>query len=160
MNIHEFADLLCPIDPRPTLRDGSPAPTAKRLGEHEHVRRPLALVLVIDPPRLSRLHSPASLYEAFAPAEARRLAEKLEIHYTPKHGSWLNIAEIELKALTVQCMDRRIPTIEVLRREVSAWERERNRSGKDVDWQFTTRDARRANQAQAPLPADSSVTDH
>ena len=87
-------------------------------------------------------HSIASLYEAFHPEEARRLAEKLEIHYTPKHGSWLNVAEIELKALTLQCMNRRIPTLEILRREVAAWERERNRRVVGVDWQFTNSKAR------------------
>ena len=87
-------------------------------------------------------HSTASLYEAFSPEEARRLAKKLEIHYTPKHGSWLNVAEIELKALTTQCMNRRIASIEVLRREVGAWERARNKRTVSVDWQFTSADAR------------------
>jgi hypothetical protein len=114
---------------------------AQKVRELVDVRYPNALAIRLVMDNLNT-HSPASLYEAFAPEEARRLAEKIEIHYTPKHGSWLNIAEIELKALTVQCLDRRIPTIEVLRREVTAWESERNRSGKDVDWQFTTRDAR------------------
>jgi hypothetical protein len=87
-------------------------------------------------------HSLGSLYEAFPPQEARRIAEKLEIHYTPKHGSWLNIAEIELRVLTVQCLKRRIPNVEILRREVQAWEVERNASGAEVDWQFTSDDAR------------------
>jgi hypothetical protein len=87
-------------------------------------------------------HSLGSLYEAFPPEEARRIAEKLEIHYTPKHGSWLNIAEIELRVLTVQCLKRRIPNIEILRREVQAWEVERNASAAEVDWQFTSDDAR------------------
>jgi hypothetical protein len=87
-------------------------------------------------------HSPGSLYEAFPAAEARRLTKKLEIHFTPKHGSWLNIAEIELRALTVQCLDRRIPDIKTLAREVAAWERARNRSKARVDWQFATDDAR------------------
>lgn len=88
------------------------------------------------------IHSTGSLYEAFPPAEARRLAERLEIHHTPKHGSWLNVAEIELKALTMQCLDRRIPDMATMAAEVTAWERERNRSAVGVDWQFTTKDAR------------------
>ena len=87
-------------------------------------------------------HKIASLYEAFDPGEARRLARRLEIHYTPKHGSWLNIAEIELSALTKQCLDRRVPDIETLSRETKAWERERNGRQKGVDWRFTTEDAR------------------
>jgi hypothetical protein len=87
-------------------------------------------------------HSLGSLYEAFPPEEARRIAEKLEIHYTPKHGSWLNIAEIELRVLTVQCLKRRIPNVEILRREVQAWGVARNASGAEVDWQFTSDDAR------------------
>jgi len=87
-------------------------------------------------------HSLGSLYEAFPPEEARRIAEKLEIHYTPKHGSWLNIAEIELRVLTVQCLKRRIPNIEMLSHEVRAWEAARNASGAEVDWQFTSDDAR------------------
>lgn len=87
-------------------------------------------------------HKIASLYEAFEAQEARRLAKRLEIHYTPKHGSWLNIAEIELSALTKQCLDRRIPDIETLRKEVEVWERNRNNKQKGVDWQFTTENAR------------------
>lgn len=88
------------------------------------------------------VHSIASLYEAFQPEEARRLIRRLEIHHTPKHGSWLNVAEIELKALSVQCISRRIATLATLRREVAAWERERNRRSVVVDWQFTAPDAR------------------
>jgi hypothetical protein len=87
-------------------------------------------------------HKTASLYEAFAPAHARELAKRLEIHYTPKHGSWLNIAEIELSALTGQCLDRRIPDIETLQRETKGWERKRNANQKGVDWHFTAPDAR------------------
>lgn len=87
-------------------------------------------------------HSLGSLYEAFTPDEARRIAAKLEIHYTPKHGSWLNIAEIELRVLTVQCINRRILDASTLRREVKAWEARRNASGARVDWQFTSEDAR------------------
>ena len=87
-------------------------------------------------------HTVASLYKAFDPATARRLAERLEIHHTPKHGSWLNIAENELSALTRQCLDRRIPERETLERETAAWYTERNQSQKSVDWQFTTAEAR------------------
>ncbi len=87
-------------------------------------------------------HKIASLYEAFEPEEARRLAQRLEIHYTPKHGSWLNIAEIELSVLTQQCLDRRIPDIENLEKETKKWVCERNEQQKGVDWQFTTEDAR------------------
>lgn len=87
-------------------------------------------------------HTLGSLYEAFPPEEARRIAEKLEIHYTPKHGSWLNVAEIELRVLTVQCLSRRIGDAPTLRREVHAWEAQRNASEARVDWQFTSADAR------------------
>lgn len=87
-------------------------------------------------------HSLASLYEAFPPEEARRIAAKIEIHHTPKHGSWLNIAEIELRALTGQCMNRRIPDEVKLRTEVRAWMHQRNASGARVDWQFKSKDAR------------------
>lgn len=87
-------------------------------------------------------HSPASLYEAFDPAEAKRLADRLEIHHTPKHGSWLNIAEIELSALGRQCLDRRIPDKDILQHEVAAWEAGRNAAKTTISWQFTTEDAR------------------
>ena len=87
-------------------------------------------------------HTKASLYKAFEPEEALRLANKLEIHYTPKHGSWLNMAEIELSVLGRQCINRRIPNQEILRREINAWVRERNESGTQMDWRFTTEDAR------------------
>lgn len=87
-------------------------------------------------------HKIGSLYEAFSPEQARRIAKRLEIHYTPKHGSRLNIAEIELSALTRQCLTRRIPDIETLRNEIKTWERRRNEQQKTVDWQFTAEDAR------------------
>ena len=87
-------------------------------------------------------HSAASLYEAFAPEEARRLANRLEIHYTPKHGSWLNVAEIELSALNGQCLNRRIPNVDQMRTEVAAWELDRNSRSSTVDWRFTTENAR------------------
>lgn len=97
------------------------------------------VVLVMDN---LNTHTPASLYEAFAPAEAKRIADKLEIHYTPKHGSWLNIAEIELSALARQCLDRRIPDQDTLTKEVTAWEHKRNTARVTVDWHFSTADAR------------------
>ena len=87
-------------------------------------------------------HSPASLYEAFSPAEARRLIERFEWHYTPKHGSWLNLAESELAVLATQCLARRIPDREMLAREVSAWTTRRNTHNARADWRFTTTDAR------------------
>lgn len=87
-------------------------------------------------------HKPASLYEAFPPEEARRIIEKLEIHYTPKHGSWLDMAETELSILSRQCLDRRIPDRLTLTTEVCAWESGRNQAECKVDWQFTTEDAR------------------
>lgn len=87
-------------------------------------------------------HSPGSLYEAFPPVAARRLAERLEIHYTPKHGSWLNIAENELSALQLQCLSRRIATLAELQREVAAWERARNHDHVRVNWRFTIDRAR------------------
>jgi hypothetical protein len=86
--------------------------------------------------------TPACLYEAFPPEQARRIAERIEWHYTPKHGSWLDMAEIELSALAKQCLDRRIGGPEELRREVGAWEEERNERGVVVQWRFTTADAR------------------
>jgi len=87
-------------------------------------------------------HSTSSLYEAFPPQEARRLTERLEIHYTPKHGRWLNIAEIELSLLKSQCLDQRIPEIELMGKEVSLWTSDRNNRQAKVNWQFTTYDAR------------------
>jgi len=87
-------------------------------------------------------HKVASLYEAFAPAEARRIAQHLEIHHTPKHGSWLNMAEIELSALVRQCLDRRVPDIQTLTQEVQAWQEQRNDEVVKVQWQFKTNDAR------------------
>jgi len=87
-------------------------------------------------------HKPASLYEAFPPAEARRLVERFEWHYTPKHGSWLDMAESELGVLSSQCLDRRIPDQRMLKQEVEAWEKVRNSKHAKADWQFTTANAR------------------
>jgi hypothetical protein len=98
------------------------------------------IVLVMDN---LNTHTISSLYETFPPEEAFRLAQRLEIHYTPKHGSWLNIAEIELASMTSQCLGkRRIPGIKTLNRELSAWHVKRNKSQKGVSWHFTTKDAR------------------
>lgn len=87
-------------------------------------------------------HTAASLYQAFEPQEARRLAERIEFHYTPKHGSWLNVAEIELSALNGQCLNRRIPDMTTLQPALAAWENDRNNRPSKIDWQFTTTDAR------------------
>ena len=87
-------------------------------------------------------HSPASLYEAFEPAEAKRLTDRFEIHYTPKHGSWLDMAEIELSIMGRQCLSRRIDNVDDLKRETAAWKVARNAAGTKVNWQFTTADAR------------------
>ena len=97
------------------------------------------IVLVMDN---LNTHKFASLYEAFTPAEARRLMERLEIHYTPKHGSGLNMAETELSVLATQCLDRRIPNATTLTQEVAAWEHQRNTAQCRVNWRFTTPDAR------------------
>ena len=87
-------------------------------------------------------HKLASLYEAFDPAEARRIAERLEIHFTPKHGSWLNMAEIEIGVLARQCLDRRLADRHILKREIDAWQKQRNEKAVHVNWRFTTDDAR------------------
>ncbi len=97
------------------------------------------IVLVMDN---LNTHTPSALYEVFEPAEARRLIEKLEIHYTPKHGSWLNMAEIEFSVLSRQCLDHRIGKQEELQREVAAWQATRNARGVGINWRFTTADAR------------------
>lgn len=104
-----------------------------------HYPNAIKVSLVVDN---LNTHTVSSLYEAFDPATARGLAKRLEIHYTPKHGSWLNIAEIELSAMSRQCLCRRIPSIDQLSFEIKEWESVRNFSQKGVDWQFTTDDAR------------------
>ena len=104
--------------------------------DYPHAQR---VVLVMDN---LNTHTLGSLYEAFEPAKARALAERLEIHYTPQHGSWLNIAEIELSRLTRQCLDRRLEDLNVLNSELAAWQTATNDDQRQVDWQFTTSDAR------------------
>lgn len=119
--------------------------TAQDFAEQLHVlaeedyRDADVIVLVTDN---LNTHTPACLYERFDPAQARRIASKLEWHYTPEHGSWLNIAESELSVLARQCLDRRIADKATLEQEVAAWEVRRNTAGITVDWQFTTADAR------------------
>jgi hypothetical protein len=97
------------------------------------------IVLVVEN---FKTHSPAYLYERFAPEEARRLARKLEWHYTPEHGSWLNVAECELSVLARPCLARRLPDVETLKWEGAAWEQQRNQAHVTIDWRFTTADAR------------------
>jgi DDE superfamily endonuclease len=127
-------------------RDGQPAAHPDRLGA---LRQGPRRASTTPTPRRScwckttwSTHTPASLYEAFEPAEAKRLADRLELHYTPKHGSWLNMAEIELSVLAEQCLNRRLADQATLEREVAAWQAARNASGRGVQWRFTTEDAR------------------
>jgi DDE superfamily endonuclease len=124
------------VTERRTARDY--AEVLRWLAEDVH---PDAEVIVLVQDNLNT-HTLASLYEAFPPEQARRLAERFEVHYTPKHGSWLNVAEIELSVLARQCLDRRIASAEELRREVGAWEAERNERAVEVRWRFTTAEAR------------------
>jgi hypothetical protein len=114
------------------------APVLKELSD-SHFSGATKIILVQD--NLST-HKPASLYEAFPAAEARRLVERFEWHYTPKHGSWLDMAESELGVLTSQCLDRRIADKQTLIEKVDAWEKVRNKKHTKADWQFTTANAR------------------
>jgi hypothetical protein len=110
----------------------------KQLLEH-HYPRAKKVHLVLDN---LNTHNGASLYEAFAPEEAHRLLSRLEFHYTPKHGSWLNMAEIELSVLSRQCLSRRIPELGILRNEIGAWQTQRNQKKAMIKWHFKTQDAR------------------
>ena len=121
---------------RRTKRDW--AQVVRRLVDEDYPDRE-RIVLVMDN---LNTHHPSSLYETFEPEEAQRIARRLEIHYTPKHGSWLNMAELELGVLSRQCLDRRIPQHEILKQETGAWQEQRNREEIKVDWRFTTQDAR------------------
>jgi len=114
---------------------------AHRMRELVEVHFPKAekIRLVVDN---LNIHTPAAFYQVFAPSEARRLVCRLEFHYTPKHGSWLNMVEAELAVLSNQCLHRRIAEMETLRREIDAWEQERNQRKATVKWQFKTTDAR------------------
>ena len=124
------------VTERRTARDY--AEVLRWLAEDVH---PDAEVIVLVQDNLNT-HTLASLYEAFPPEQARRLAERFEMHYTPRHGSWLNVAEIELSVLARQCLDRRIASAEELRQEIAAWEAERNERAVGVRWRFTTAEAR------------------
>ncbi len=112
------------------------------------------IVLVLDN---LNTHTPASLYEAFPPEEAKRLTDRLEIHYTPKHGSWLNMAEIELSVLARQCLADRIPGMLPLQRETAAWEARRNAAHRTIDWRFTTADARIKLKHLYPVITDDAL---
>ena len=114
---------------------------ARMLKELSDTRFPKASRIVLVQDNLST-HKPASLYEAFPAAEARRLVGRFEWHYTPKHGSWLDMAESELSVLSSQCLDRRIPDKDTLIKQVNTWRNERNTKNAKADWQFTTADAR------------------
>ena len=114
---------------------------AKILRDLADIHFPKAEKIVLVQDNLNT-HAPASLYEAFEPAEARRIIERFEWHYTPKHGSWLNLAESELGILSSQCLDRRIPDKQTLIDEIAAWQHDRNANHTKADWQFTTKDAR------------------
>jgi hypothetical protein len=123
--------------------------TARRTAlDYAHVVRELVDVLYPNAEKIVLVqdnlntHKPASLYEAFPPEEAQRIMAKVEIHYTPKHGSWLNMAETELGILSRQCLDRRMDNREYLTREIQAWEVSRNLAESKVNWRFTTHDAR------------------
>ncbi|WP_237702723.1 IS630 family transposase [Candidatus Protofrankia datiscae] len=144
---HGTCSIFCWVEPLAGWRRVQATPRRTRIDWAHHVRRLLTLdypdaervVLVMDN---LNTHDISSLYEAFDPAVAFALAQRLEIHHTPKHGSWLNIAEIELAALTRQCLDRRIDTLDVLNTELDAWQTAVNANQRQVNWHFTTDDAR------------------
>lgn len=139
--------IFCWVEPLAGWRRVDAQPQRTRTDWAHQVERLLTLdypdaekvVLVMDN---LNTHTIGSLYQAFDPAKAFALAQRLEIHHTPKHGSWLNIAEIELSALTRQCLDRRLDDLAVLNTELAAWQQTTNTAQRQVDWQFTTEDAR------------------
>jgi hypothetical protein len=141
------ANLFMMFEPLAGQRDVEVTERRTKKDYAERLRRlsdeiyPDAEIIVLVQDNLNT-HSPASLYEAFAPAEAQRLAARFEWHYTPKHGSWLDMAEIELGILGRQCLSQRIDNIEKLRAETAAWEKTRDEAEVKVNWQFTTADAR------------------
>ena len=125
---------------------------AQQMRELVDLHYPKATVITVVLDNLNT-HTPAALYEAFPPAEARRILYRLEFRYTPKHGSWLNMAECELAVLNKQCLDRRIPTATALQREITTWQADRNRRKAKINWTFATTDARRKLQRlYPPLP--------
>jgi hypothetical protein len=129
---------------------------ADLLRELVDVRFPGAVRIKVVTDQLN-IHSGAALYETFEPAEAKRILDRLEFHFTPKHGSWLNMAEIELSVLSRQCLDRRIGEVRVVKCEVAAWEAERNAAQAKVDWRFTTADARVKLKRLYPVPQPDSA---
>jgi hypothetical protein len=144
---HGTCSIFCWVEPLAGWRRVDAQPRRTKIDWAGQVKRLLCVdypeaetvVLVMDN---LNTHGIGSLYEAFEPAEAHALAQRLEIHHTPKHGSWLNIAEIELSALTRQCLDRRIDDLPVLNTELAAWQQQTNADQRQVDWHFTTEDAR------------------
>jgi len=144
---HGTCSIFCWVEPLRGWRHVDAQPRRTRVDWAHQVERLLTVdypdaeqvVLVMDN---LNTHTIASLYEAFAPEKAFALAQRLEIHHTPKHGSWLNIAEIELSALTRQCLDRRIDDLALLNTELAAWQRATNADQRQVNWHFTTDDAR------------------
>lgn len=124
------------VTDRRTKRDWAAAMKALADGPYADAEK---IVMVMDN---LNTHSVSSFYEAFEPEEAQRLRDRFEFHYTPKHGSWLNVAEIEFSILSRQCLDRRIPDQPILVKEVAAWNKARNNQMGKVDWQFTTQNAR------------------
>jgi hypothetical protein len=144
---HGVANLFMIFEPLAGQRDVEVTDRRTKKDYAERLRKlsdevyPEAEVIVLVQDNLNT-HSPASLYEAFPPAEAQRLAARFEFHYTPKHGSWLDMAEIELGILGRQCLSQRIGNIEDLRRQTHVWEKNRDKTEAKVNWQFTTQDAR------------------
>jgi hypothetical protein len=144
---HGTCSIFCWVEPLAGWRRVDAQPHRTKIDWARQVQRILTLdypdaetvVLVMDN---LNTHGIGSLYEAFEPAEAFALAQRLEIHHTPKHGSWLNIAEIELSALTRQCLNRRIADLDILNAELAAWQNQTNTEQRQVDWHFTTDDAR------------------
>ena len=144
---HGTCSIFCWVEPLAGWRRVDARPRRTKIDWAGQVKRLLCVdypeaetvVLVMDN---LNTHGIGSLYEAFEPAEAHALAQRLEIHHTPKHGSWLNIAEIEFSALTRQCLTRRIARADTLRRHIEQWEQARNNAATSVKWQFTTADAR------------------
>lgn len=141
------AEIFLDVEPLAGVRNVSVTERRTRIDWAEYikdildVRYPDAIKVILVMDNLNT-HNISSLYQAFAPEEAFRLAQRLEIHYTPKHGSWLNIAEIELSVLKRQCLPERIPSIELMRKMVTVWNCERNNKQTPVNWQFSTTEAR------------------
>jgi hypothetical protein len=141
------ADVFMAVEPLKGLRYVSITKTRKKVDWAHFIRELLdekypkaqKVILIMDN---LNTHGIASLYDTFSPEEAFRLAQKLELHFTPVHGSWLNVAEVELSVLVSQCLDRRIPDIETMTSEVIAWQNDRNNRLAKINWHFTTSDAR------------------